>query len=71
MNADDKDILQVRAAIATKLRDTGKAELTSTEVCRLFSKKSAEQRDNICLLAKLRPEVRHPAGGGKTVFWIA
>ena len=60
----DEDLAKLITAAAKKVSETGKGEMTSTELNRLFSHKSPEQRDALCIRAKMRLETRPPEHGG-------
>jgi hypothetical protein len=69
--ASDSDIKRIYEAIATKARETGQAELTRTEVTRMFRKMTEEQKDRVCLSANLHLETRPSPeqGGCPTDVW--
>jgi len=70
--ASYEDIQKIKTAMVSKVRETGEAVLTGTEVYNLFSNRSASQRDEICLQAGFKIGARKPEHGGKpAVIWTS
>jgi hypothetical protein len=64
--ATQDDIMKLKKAVAAAGRETGYPEITKTEVRKLFSHKTVEERDELCIMAGLRPYTReHGEEGGK------
>jgi hypothetical protein len=65
------DLMKLKLAVATAGRETGVPELSKNEVTKLFSHKTSEERDELCILAGLRPYMRDRGdkGGKPTTVW--
>jgi len=70
-NVSFDDVQKLKMAMLKKARDSGVAELTATEVYGLFSHKSTEQRDQICLQAGFKVSTKKKTARGKpTILWV-
>jgi primase-polymerase (primpol)-like protein len=68
----DTDLMKLHVALAEKVRETGRAQISSTDVRNMFSRRSGAERDALCLAAKLHIEMRPgPSGGPPAKFWVA
>jgi hypothetical protein len=66
-----EDIQKLKMAMLKKARTDGVAELTATEVYELFSHKSTEERDQICLEAGFKLSTKKKTARGKpTILWV-
>jgi Protein of unknown function (DUF3987) len=64
------DVTKLKKAVAKAGRETGVPELTQSEVTGLFSHKTTEERDELCLQAGLKPYSKPREMGGKpTMVW--
>ncbi len=63
------DVLKLKKAIVAASREGGTPELTQEAIARLFSHKTSEERDELCLQAGLRHYTRHSTGGRPTSVW--
>jgi Protein of unknown function (DUF3987) len=52
--ATQDDLIKLKKAVAAAGRETGFPELTKNDVCKLFPHKTADERDELCILAGLR-----------------
>lgn len=65
------DVQKLKMAMLKKARDKGVAELTATEVYELFTHKSADERDQICLEAGFKVSTRRKTTRGKSaIVWV-
>jgi hypothetical protein len=63
------DIQKLKQALIRKIREGGKAELTATEVYDLFTHKTREERDAICVAAGFKPGANKTPRGKAAVVW--
>jgi hypothetical protein len=68
--ATQDDLIKLKKAVAAASQETGIPELTKQEVTKLFTHKTVEERDELCILAGLRQYTRAREKGGKpTTVW--
>jgi Bifunctional DNA primase/polymerase, N-terminal/Protein of unknown function (DUF3987) len=68
---DEEDLRKLYDALTKKIKETGKMELTSTEITQMFSHKTSEQKDALCIRAKLRLDIRQTEKRGRPIHvWI-
>jgi hypothetical protein len=66
-----EDIQKLKMAMLQKARDSGVAELSATEVYGLFSHRTTEERDQICLQAGFKVSTKKKTVRGKpTIVWV-
>jgi Protein of unknown function (DUF3987) len=66
-----EDIQKLKMAMLKRARDKGVAELTATEVYELFSHKTPEQRDELCLQAGFKVSTKKKTARGKpAIVWV-
>jgi hypothetical protein len=66
-----EDIQKLKLAMLKKARDKGVAELTATEVYEMFSHKTTDQRDEMCLQAGFKVSTKKKAIRGKpAIVWV-
>ncbi len=66
-----EDVQKLKMAMLKKAREKGIAELTATEVYELFSHKTTEQRDEICLHAGFKVSTKKTTLRGKpAIVWV-
>jgi Protein of unknown function (DUF3987) len=68
-SANQEDLMKLKTAVAVAGRSGGAPELTMTDVSKLFSHKTAEERDELCILAGLRAVKRESPTGRRSTVW--
>jgi hypothetical protein len=66
---NQEELMKLKTAVAVAGRNTGTPELTQAEVSKLFSHKTAEERDELCILAGLRVVKRESLAGRPRTVW--
>ena len=56
--ATQEELMKLKSAVAAAGRETGVPELTQGDIAKLFSHKTTEERDELCILAGLKPYSR-------------
>jgi hypothetical protein len=69
--ANQEDLEKLKKAVAAAGRETGVPELTKNDVYKLFTHKTAEERDELCILAGLRVYTKNSGvtGGRPVIVW--
>ncbi len=69
--ATQDDLIKLKKAVAAASRETGVPELTQHEITKLFTHKTVEERDELCILAGLRQyrRTRDEGAGKPTTVW--
>jgi Protein of unknown function (DUF3987) len=62
------DVQKVKRALTDKVRSSGDAALTSSDIHKLFTNKSASERDEICIAAGLKASSRKTQGRAAMIW---
>ena len=64
-----EELMKLKSAVAAANREKGAPELTHTEIAKLFSHKTTEERDELCIRTGLRAVKRDNSGGRPVTVW--
>jgi hypothetical protein len=67
--ATQDDLIKLKKAVAAAGRETNIPELTKNDICKLFPHKTADEREELCILAGLRAYSKANGKARPTTVW--